>query len=204
MLQMKTVTGHPVAIWVARIVSLILHPIWLPMIFAAWKSWGDPSILKLLVLVAVFLITFPGLAALLWLRARAESDWFAVSQGNRIVPLLAGLGGMVLFAVANGRLLPARMFQWELVSVMALLLLIGFLVTLFWKISIHLLGWGAVDVFAGESAIHEDQWFSFATAVVLTAVVAWARWQVRSHDWHQIWAGWGAGGLAAILVLATF
>jgi hypothetical protein len=204
MLEVQPGKGHPLATWMARIVSLLLHPIWLPLVFAAWKSWGDPSLPRLLALVAALLIAFPGLVALLWLRARTEADWFAVSQGNRTVPLLAGMGGTVLFAVANGSLLPDRLFQGELVAIMASLLFIGVLVTPFWKISIHLLGWGAVDVLAGAAALQGAQWPGFATALALTAIVAWARWQVRSHDWMQIWAGWGAGGLAAVLAAATF
>lgn len=191
---------HTPLSWTARIISLLLHPLWLPLVYATWKCWGDPLLPKLLMVITACLVIFPGLVALLWMWVQRETDWFVMSQGNRAIPLAAGLIGMAFFAVANGALLPDRLFQGELMAILTLLLIISILVTFFWKISIHLLSWGAVDVFTLDA----QQWPLFILTLLLTLLVAWARMRVRSHDLLQITVGWGAGAAAAGVVLLTF
>ncbi|MFN8397950.1 MAG: hypothetical protein U0176_25260, partial [Bacteroidia bacterium] len=149
--------------WVARVISLVCHPIWLPMVYAAWRTHGDPEQTKLLVVLAIFGVIFPGLVTLLWIWFKSEIDVFVISRPNRIVPLIAGLIGMAFFAVANGGLLPERLFQGELMAITILLLFIGIIVTLFWKISLHLLSWGAVNVFIFQTG----NWGLFAAILVV-------------------------------------
>lgn len=190
--------------WSARIVSLIFHPLWLPLVFASWKHWGDPGLPTLLTVISIFLIGFPGLVSLLWMWARVESDWFVMSQANRMVPLVSGLIGMAFFAVANGALLPDSLFQGELMSILILLLFISIIVTLFWKISIHMLSWGAVNAFTFAYALHGGSWLFFTLTLILSLCVAWARMRVKSHDWLQIVVGWAAGVAAAVVIVVAF
>lgn len=186
--------------WVARIISLVCHPIWLPMVYASWRTQGDPEQMRLLIVLGIFGVVFPGLVTLLWIWFKSEVDVFVISRPNRIVPLIAGLIGMAFFAVANGGLLPERLFQGELMAVTILLLFIGIIVTLFWKISLHLLSWGAVNVFIFQTG----NWPLVATVVVLTMLVAWARLRVKSHDWKQVVVGCAAGIAAGVIIVLAF
>lgn len=196
--------GNSLLTWVARIASLLFHPIWLPLAYVGWKCAGDPGLPRLMAVIAVFLIGFPGLVSILWMWVKTETDWFAVSQRNRLVPLVAGLIGMAFFAVANGALLPERLFQGELMAIMILLLFVSILVTLFWKISIHMLSWGAVNGFAAANAIAIQNGALLALTLALTLIVAWARLRVKSHDWLQIVVGWVSGVAAAVVIVVAF
>lgn len=200
----KQEKDHSPLTWTARIVSLIAHPLWMPLVFASWKHWGDPGLPTLLIVISIFLIGFPGLVSLLWMWARVESDWFVMSQANRMVPLISGLIGMAFFAVANGAILPDALFQGELMSILILLLFISIIVTLFWKISIHMLSWGAVNAFTFAYALQGGSWLIFALTLLLSLGVAWARMRVKSHDWLQIVVGWGAGVAAAVVIVMAF
>lgn len=192
------------SMWAARIASLLFHPIWLPLVFAAWRSWGDPKMPLLLIVLATCLIAFPGSVALLWMWIRRETDWFVMAQVNRLVPMVAALIGLAIFAVANGGLLPERLFQGELMAVMILLVFISILVNLFWKISVHMLSWGAVAVFTFHFGYGNGLWWAFGAGLAISAVVAWARMRVRSHDWAQVVVGFGAGIAAAVLIVLAF
>ena len=183
--------------WVARVVSFVCHPIWLPLVYAAWRTQGDPEQAKLMIVLGIFGVIFPGLVTLLWIWFKSEVDVFVISRPNRIVPLISGLIGMAFFAVANGGLLPERLFQGELMAITILLLFIGIIVTLFWKISLHLLSWGAVDVFIFQTG----NWGLLAGVVALTLVVAWARLRVKSHDVAQVLVGWAAGVTAGVVIV---
>lgn len=190
--------------WTARIVSVVFHPIWLPLVFAAWKAWGDPLLPRLLLVIFGCIVAFPGAVALLWMWIRTETDWFVMSQGNRLVPMVATLIGLAFFAVANGGLLPERLFQGQLMATLILLVFISILVNLFWKISVHLISWGAVTSFCCWNAMQGGSWVIFAVTIPLALLIAWARIRVGSHDKAQVIVGWFSGIVAAAGIVLAF
>ena len=151
-------------LWLSRILSVIFHPIWLPLVFAAWQAWGDPELPKLLLVIFIFLVAFPGGVAAFWMWMRKETDWIVMAQANRLVPMVASLIGLAFFAVANGGLLPERLFQGKLMAVLILLVFISILVNLFWKISVHMLSWGAVVTFLAQLGWITGNWWPFVGA----------------------------------------
>lgn len=194
----------PPLLWLSRTLSMVFHPIWLPLLFAAWKAWGDPFLPRLLLLIFACLIAFPGAVSLLWMWLRKELDFFVIAQANRLVPMVATLIGLAFFAVANGGLLPERLFQGEMMAVLILLVFISILVNLFWKISVHMLSWGAVVTFAFVHMLTSGNAWGFVAAVLISVVVAWARIHVGSHDRAQVIVGWLAGIAAAVLIVMAF
>lgn len=191
-------------LWLSRGLSVLFHPIWLPQVFATWKAWGDPQLPQLLLVIFIFLVAFPGAVAALWMWLRVESDWFVMSQANRLVPMVATLIGLAFFAVANGGLLPERLFQGELMAVLILLVFISILVNLFWKISVHMLSWGAAVAFAAAYVLQGGSPLLLLTCLLISAAVAWARIHVGSHDRAQVIVGWAAGIAAATLIVMAF
>jgi membrane-associated phospholipid phosphatase len=87
-----------------------------------------------------------------------------------------------------------------LVVLLGALLGIGVLITAFWKISLHMLSWGAVLVYAGINRIEGGASWPLLLALCLAALVAWARIRVKSHDILQIMAGLVLGIGMAIVV----
>lgn len=195
----KSADNRPLT-WVARIVSLACHPIWLPLVYGILAFWGEPGQGGLLLKLALCSVAFPGIVTLAWMWLRSENDIFVISRPNRIVPLLAGLLGMAAFAVVHATLLPDRFAQGEMVATTILLLSIGVAVTLFWKISLHMMSWGAVNVFVFQMG----DWASLGGVMALTLAVAWARMRVKSHDPVQVMAGWATGIVAALVVTTAF
>jgi hypothetical protein len=192
---------HSPLTWTARIISLILHPIWLPLIYIAWKAWDEENLLYILNISSIFLVGLPGIVALLWMWMRTEEDWFVMSRANRAVPLLAGMAGIVLFRTTEDIFLPGHHFPTELAWLLIPLLGIGTAITFFWKISLHMLSWGAVMVLTGVEFLDGGARWPFGLALVLTALVAWARMRVKSHDGLQIFAGWMMGMLISFFAL---
>lgn len=190
--------------WLARLISFLFHPIWLPLVYISINHFGDPEFSKLFTLVSLCLVAFPGIVALGWMYARKEVDFFVMARGNRIVPLVGMLIGLAFFAVANGGFLPDRLFQGELMAVCILLVFIGLLVTLFWKISLHMVGWGAVVGFAIAALFQLGTWPLLAASVPISVAVAWARVRLGSHDMPQIIVGFLTGVVAAILIAVAF
>jgi hypothetical protein len=194
----------PPLLWVARVLSLIFHPIWLPPAFATWQAWGDPGLPTLLAVIFIFLVGFPGAVTLLWMWLRAEIDIYVIAQANRLVPMISSLIGLAFFAVANGALLPERLFQGKLIAVLILLVFISILVNFFWKISVHMLSFGAVVTFVGVHASETGCWWALMVALLISGLVAWARIHVGSHDRAQVIVGWLSGIAAAALITLAF
>ena len=190
--------------WLARLISFLFHPIWLPLMYVALEENEDPQFGKLFVLVSLCLVVFPGLVALGWMYLRDEVDFFVMAQANGIVPLVGMLLGLAFFAVANGGFLPDNLFQGELMAIGILLVFISLLVTLFWKISIHMIGWGAVAGFAFVAGISTQAWLLLGIGIPISVAVAWARMRLGSHDIAQILVGFGTGLVAALIIAFAF
>ena len=118
--------------------------------------------------------------------------------------MVATLAGLAFFTVANARLLPDHLFQVQLIALLVLLVLISILVNLFWKISVHMLSWGAVVTFAAHQGLTTGDWRFFLVGIVISAIVAWARHHIGSHDWAQVIVGWLTGIAAALLIVLAF
>ena len=104
-------------LWLSRSLSVLFHPIWLPLAFATWQGWADPALPRLLAVTFLFIVAFPAAVAALWMWIRQETDWYIMAQANRLVPMVATLIGLAFFAVANGAFLPERLFQGKLMEI---------------------------------------------------------------------------------------
>ncbi len=186
--------------WMARLASLLFHPIWLPLIFAVGKNGASPALPQLVTHIAVFLVAVPGIATLVWMRLRGDSDWFVMTRDIRVVPFVAMLVGLVLFIFSCNRLPPASRGQTELVAICTLLTVTSLVVTLFWKISIHLMAWGLASAYLVQFAVASGTWWPLLLVLGISGGVAWARWHLKSHDWAQLVVGYGVGIAVGLLV----
>ncbi len=191
-------------IWLSRSLSVLFHPIWLPLAFAAWQGWGDAALPKLLILTFLLIVAFPGGVAALWMWMRKEQDWYVMAQSNRLIPMVATLIGLAIFALANWAFLPERLFQGKLMALLTLLVLISIVVNRYWKISVHMLSWGAVVAIMLPPACAGGSWLPFIAGLLISGIVAWARIHVGSHDRAQVIVGWLAGIATAGFVVWAF
>lgn len=77
------------------------------------------------------------------------------------------------------------------------LVAISLIVSIWWKISIHMVGVGGMVgfIFAFSLRLYTDVLTYIIIAIVVTGLVAWARLQLNSHKPSQVYGGFLVGGL---------
>lgn len=193
----------------AQFLSIALHPLFMPVYTLAFVLWADPyfymeprSRLVLLAMVVLMTVAFPITSVLLLIRSGMVSGLRMPGRRERIAPYLMTLVyyGMTGFLLARTALHPA------LISLMmgaALALLITTLITLWWKISAHMVGVGGMV--GALFALGQLHGLSFAGPFMLVLIMAGAlgtsRLLVSDHTPTQVYAGFLVGGLSVPLVM---
>lgn len=190
----------------SRWISVLLHPILMPVCVLALIMYADPHVAYfmpnaqtsiLLAMVSILTVAFPLVSMLLLLRSKVITDLQLPSREERIIPFTMMLiyYGMTYFVLRQTHLHPVALsvFLGILIS-MALTILI----TLKWKISIHMVGiGGAIGAASGVSAIHALPLLPvIALLIVLAGVIGTARLIAGGHSHAQVYAGAFLGWLA--------
>ncbi len=172
---------------VAHMVSVVTNPLFVapPMIFlVAWRT--APDIWRALlwwVVIAGGLRGAPFLFILRGVRRGHYSDQHLSVREQRLVPLLFGIACTIL---VFGLLIVMRVPP-ALLSIVFAVLIVGVFtlsITLYWKISLHLVGIAGAIV--GLSLVFGPVFLWLSPLVVL---VGWARWRVHAHTIPQALAG---------------
>lgn len=187
----------------ARIVSYALHPFVMPLymilllLFAdtAYSSIYSLKVKVYLIWVTVlFTMVIPLLVMLLLKSYHKISDSELTRRHERIIPMLAVLACYVLCGVAIIRVPFAEMLSRFMFAATACVL-IGMIVTLFWKISLHMIAAGAILSFILMVHIaSEGRLVGALSAVILAAgLLGSARLQLGYHSPMQVLVGFVAG-----------
>lgn len=196
----------------ARAISVLLHPILMPVV-ALWAALHlDPHLsyflppqarIFTLGIVVVMSVVFPTISMLLLRRAGVISSLEMPTREERIAPFVLMLiyYGMTYYMLRQTRLDGTVL---ALFAGVMLALLLTTLITFRWKISVHLVGVGGlVGTVAGISAMHgEGLLFWLAISVLLAGVLATARLLTGSHVPAQVYAGGVLGFLCTYGCLA--
>ncbi len=186
---------------IARTVSILLHPLLMPVI-AVWLALEvDPQLgyfvppgssgrWLLLGMLVVMTVTFPITSALLLQRAGVVNSLEMHSRQERIAPFVMTLlyCAMALYLLLRTPLHPAvdHLFMGILAALFATLL-----ITAWWKISAHMVGIGGLlGALMGLSMIHGLHILPLIAGVALVAgVLGTARLLASDHTQGQIIAG---------------
>lgn len=196
----------------ARAISVLLHPILMPVL-ALWAAMQlDPHLsyflppqarLFTLGIVVVMSVVFPSISMLLLRRAGAISSLEMPTREERIAPFVLMLiyYGMTYYMLRQTRLDGSVL---SLYAGVMLALLITTLITFRWKISVHLVGVGGlVGTVAGISEMHgEGLLFWLALSVLMAGILGTARLLTGSHVPAQVYAGGALGFLCTYGCLA--
>lgn len=196
----------------ARAISVLLHPILMPVL-ALWAAMQlDPHLsyflppharLFTLGMVSVMSVIFPLISMLLLRRAGVISSLEMPTREERIVPFVLVLiyYGMTYYMLRQTRLDGAVL---ALYSGAILALLLTTLITFRWKISVHLVGVGGlIGTVAGISEMNgEGLLFWMAISILLAGLLATARLLTGSHVPAQVYAGGVLGFLCTYGCLA--
>lgn len=191
---------QPVRRRIARLVTEVFAPVptvAILLLIVAWRSAPTAvEALKWGLLAALFASIIPFVYILRGVRRRQLTDHHVGVREQRPLPLLVGVASVLaglalLIAWGAPRDLAA------LVAAMAVGLASSLLVTLVWKISVH------VAVVSGAVVILVLVFGPALLALApLVALVAWARVEIGDHSPAQTVAGAGLGAAVAALVFS--
>lgn len=194
-----------------KIISTILHPIFLPtwmmvvMVLSGITRFTPGNDLSFILSTLVLTCLFPGLVVVMMKRWRIISSLELDSRDDRVGPIF--LIVIALYAaIRMFRNVPVlAMYEFYLSSTLVISV-VAFIVTFFWKISLHTLGWGG---FVGNLFIMTVLSMNaflpyFVASIILAGVAASARIMEKSHSNAQLYSGFAAGFLVVIILYLFF
>jgi membrane-associated phospholipid phosphatase len=195
----------------AKIISFLLHPLWMPLITLIIAFGLDPflgihpkAFLFLLSIVLVNILV-PGITILFMVKRKMISNLEISERTERWIPFLLVFGYYLLTYV----LLRTRADHFPIVVnsfFFGLLLSLGLAVIInnFTKISIHMLAFGGMlGSIAALNVVHYlNQGFVIAILLLLGAAVAWARLTLGVHTQRQVYFGFSLGFLIHFYVIS--
>lgn len=191
-------TSRPVK-QAAHAISVLLHPLFMPVL-ALWVAMHlDPHLsyflpaqarLFTLGMVSMMSVLFPLISMLLLRRAGLISSLEMPLRQERIAPFVMTLiyYGMTYYLLRQTRLDGTVL---ALFSGAMLALIITTVITMRWKISVHMVGiGGVVGTIAGIAEVHgTPMLFWLACSIVAAGLLGTARLLTGSHVPAQVYAG---------------
>ena len=191
----------------AKIISIIGHPIfhptWMMILllisgitrFTPGNDW--------MFLTITFSITclLPALVIVMLKRWHFIDSYEMDERDDRLGPLFI----MVLFLFVTFRFFNKMplfsIYSFYLTTVIVTTIL-AFIITFFWKISLHALGWGNLTacLFIMTTASMRLYLLYFIGSIVISGIVAAARLKLKSHSNAQIYSGFAMGFATVIII----
>jgi hypothetical protein len=194
----------------ARIVSVIFHPLNAPtlgLIFI-FTSGTYVSLLpfeaKKLITLVVFINTLvlPLIMIPLFQRLGIIKSIHMADHRERLVPIVFTLIPYA-FSFYFLRKLPIPGVVPVYMLAASITLVLTLMVTIWWKISIHMVGMGGITglVFAFSFFFHIDALAIQVLAVFFSGIVAWARLSLKAHSPGQVYAGFILGCITMVSIM---
>ena len=196
----------------AHTLSLLLHPVWMPTLALIIAFSIDPHLTfafsykgQWVIIGMVFIMTalFPVSSMFMLWRSGVVSELAMPRRSERIVPYILTL---IYFCMAYYllRRTPNHPFTLALFSGIILSLTADLLITLRWKVSIHMTGIGGIiGMVLGLMLIHGARAPFLPLLLVLAGALGTARLLVSDHTPAQIYVG-AVIGLAGTFCCLAF
>ncbi|MFN3555011.1 MAG: hypothetical protein ACK4VN_03500 [Bacteroidales bacterium] len=194
----------------ARLVSAIFHPLLLPamamaLLFAipSYVSFSISTSGQRLIILIIFINTCvaPMLSIVFLKRMGLISSVLLDDRKDRIYPVMVSmifyLFTWYLFRQAN---LPS-LVQYFVIGA-TLLVLIGFAVTFYWKISIHMISMGGFTGFLISLSLllKYDMPGLIISTILISGLLGSARIKLNAHNPPQVYAGYLTGVFVMLLL----
>jgi hypothetical protein len=189
----------------AHVLSLLLHPVWMPTLALIIAFSMDPHLTfafsvrgQWVIIGMVFVMTalFPASSMFMLWRSGAVSALSMPQRNERLVPLLLTL---IYFSMAYYllRRTPNTSVTLALFAGIILSAAASLLINLRWKISLHMVGIGGlVGMCMGLWLLHGSQAAYLPVLFLLAGALGTARLLVSDHSPAQVYAGAVLGALA--------
>jgi len=210
MTETSTQPGTGITEKLAKIVSVVFHPLFMPL-YGLAILMSAPTFLRylpgeakrILFMVVTINNVFIPLSLLPFLRYRNIISSYHISdRRERIIPLLTAsilycTTSFIVFRFQVPFFLKSFIFATSVVAIV--LSMINF----WWKISIHAAGAGALTatVIALAFRMHTPLTFYLLAVILVSGVILSARLKLNSHNPAQVWTGFLTGLIGIILFI---
>ncbi|MFZ9847140.1 MAG: hypothetical protein ACO3EE_03175 [Flavobacteriales bacterium] len=203
---------------IAKFLSYLLHPLFMPLYgllllfysnrlngfnyFASEES--KQANMQLFVYVFIFNILIPlGFAYLLKKRGKIESLEMEKKEDRQMPFLITAISYFLGFIVIQKEIGSAinPFLIWILVGA-ELSIIATLIISLFWKISIHMIGIGGlVGINILMMKLNMEWDYYFYASILLAGLLAYARLKLEAHTFAQVLAGFIIGILSEAIFL---
>lgn len=194
---------------IASVISYIFNPLIMPTIgiFVMFSTNSlmvyQPPEIKRAVYLIVFLSTFvlPFSFIPFFLYNKLISGIMMKNRKERIIPLIV-TSIMYIFAAFLIYRIPVAVFLKKFIIAVAINVLLVLIVSLRWKISVHMVGVGGlVGLIVSLSLYDRSNILYFLIAsIILAGLIGSSRLQLEAHNPPQVYAGF----LQGLIVVTTF
>lgn len=199
---------------VARIISLIFHPLLIPTYLIASLIYMDaffafviPDDARIKIILLVFMTSalFPVMVLFGMYRLRLVTSMRMDSREERLYPYVATsiFFFLTYYLVWKANLSPVFYYCLLGASILAILTL---LINFRWKISAHTVSMGGViGAFVGlQSVLLIDMLFQLSVSILIAGLVGYARLKVGKHTQAQVYAGYFLGFAVLYLLILYY
>lgn len=196
----------------SKFLSIVLHPVLMPtyallFIFQnnSFFSYSTPAPAKLALYLVVVLNTliFPVLVSFLLIKKGVIKSFEMEEREERMIPFISNL---LLLLIAGYLIRTLRLPQvfFHLILGAAAALSLAILINFKWKISIHMIGIGAMagTLFGLSSFLMVDLRFPIIFCLIVAGFLGTARMSLGAHTSMQVYSGFLCGFLCEYLFLS--
>lgn len=191
----------------ANFFSIITHPIllptWLLLIITEIGLFKASSINASMCIIIVSAITFviPTIIMLFLRKFKVIKTLTMERRDDRVIPILIMATSLYITSRFFNGIYVLGIYNFYLIC-STLLCMIVFWVNLFWKISLHSIGWGGFVgiLFIYTTILAEIFLPYFIISIVIAGMVCSARLYLKSHDSAQIYVGFITGFLVTTIL----
>ena len=186
----------------SKILSILLHPIFMPtfviitllnevelfnIIFSNFKK-------TLIIIVVIFTVVLPIIILLLLLRLTRVKSLEMQTIKERNLPLFYTILMMILGFIFFKKIAFLSIHLCAIYLSGIIVLIIAFLITKKWKISLHMLGVGAaLGSFINMNIVFGNLYHWILILIVVSGLLAYSRLELRAHNKKQIYSGFILG-----------
>ena len=196
-----------------QLISIILHPIFMPLIALHLTLLTTPSLaltlnqnLLLIYSIIIFSTMVLPLVSIFWLIQKGRVSSLEMSNHKeRSLPLFKTVIWMSFgYYLLQNILFYAPILKAELLGAI-LIILLAAIISKFWKISLHLLGiGGVVGVFIALQIMHGDFLYLLLLCILLSGLLGVARIKKKAHNYAQVYAGFLVGLSVELITLLVY
>ena len=191
----------------ARIISIVGHPIFHPtwmmiiLLLSGLTRFTPGNDLTFLTITFSLTFLVPALIIVMMKKWHVIDSFEMEDRDDRLGPLFI----MIMFLYVTLRFFNKfqlfSIFSFYLTTVIVVTIL-AFIITFFWKISLHALGWGNLTacLFIMTTASMRLYLPYFIGSIVISGIVAAARLKLKSHSNAQIYTGFAMGFATVIII----